>query len=86
MVYNTCQTYFLNQDTSCITYCRTEWVRPSVCYSLSYHLIWRSLTSGDQSVEAGQLARVGLLGREQRLQRALCRYRPALVCPVSTVS
>ena len=26
MVYNTCETYFLNQDTSNITYCRTEWV------------------------------------------------------------
>lgn len=25
MTYNTCQTYFLNQDTSSITYCRTEW-------------------------------------------------------------
>ena len=27
MTYNTCQTYFLNQDASSITYCRTEWVR-----------------------------------------------------------
>ena len=36
-------------------------------------------------VEAGELARVGLLGREHRARRALRRHRPALVCPVSIV-
>ena len=26
MKYNTCLTYFLNQDFNTLTYCRTEWV------------------------------------------------------------
>ena len=36
-------------------------------------------------VEAGELARVGLLGREHRARRALRRHRPALVRPVSDI-
>ena len=36
--------------------------------------------------QSHELARVGLLSREHRTRRALCRHRPALVCPVSTIS
>ncbi len=31
MQYNTCLTYFLNQDFNTLTYCRTEWVSPLRC-------------------------------------------------------
>ena len=89
MAYNTCQTYFLNQDTSTITYCRTEWVRLALRAASRPRPLVR-IADVDfarcSSVEAGQLARVGLLGYEQRPRRTLRCDRPALVCPVSILN
>ena len=88
MQYNTCLTYFLNQYTTDLTYCRTEWVsslfpnRPEPSRSAD-RLDSVSPRLVSFSVETRELAGVGLFGEQQRARRPLRRERPAVVCPVS---
>ena len=43
MQYDTCLTYFLNQDFNTLTYCYTEWVRAT--FSFLIFPPWRSIVT-----------------------------------------